>query len=291
MTDLAEYFRSTAKPMMATVARARATVAGPKIAVAPPDWIRERHEVSSRQVGGFWTHGIAPRGRAAERVVLYLHGGAYISGPSPELYGPLSELVDAGLRLELPEYGLAPQHTYREAYEFLTAVYAHLLSQHRPPDISIAGDSAGGGLALGLAQSLLASGLPQPGRLVLIAPWLDLALSNPDIAAAEARDPWLSSVGLREAGAAWAGGEDLADPRLSPITGTLAGLAPMSVYVGTDDLLYPDVRRLEERAAADGTGVDVTVCEGGLHVYPLLPVAEGRAALRSIVDLLSADLP
>ncbi|MFG2958716.1 alpha/beta hydrolase fold domain-containing protein [Streptomyces sp. NPDC048291] len=132
-------------------------------------------------------------------------------------------------------------------------------------------------------QTLAGAGLPQPGRVVLIAPWLDLTLANPGIPDAEARDPWLTSSSLREAGRGWAGGDDPAQPRLSPVNGPLDRLAPVDVCIGTRDLFYPAVRRLAERAAREGAAVHVTVCEGAVHVYPLVPAPEGRAAARAIV--------
>ncbi|MEV7387900.1 alpha/beta hydrolase fold domain-containing protein [Streptomyces sp. NPDC091215] len=249
----------------------------------PPAKLVQRHDVRSRSVDGFECHSVSPRDRRAERAVVYLHGGAYISHASPQHWQLISQLADAGVRVEVAHYGLAPKYTYRDAYPFVTAIYRDLLTDIDPGLVTVMGDSAGAGLALGVAQSLVGAGLPQPSRVVLIAPWLDLTLANPGIPEAEARDPWLTSSSLLEAGRGWAGGDDPAQPRLSPINGPLDQLAPIDVYIGTRDLFYPDVRRLEERAAADGAAVNVTVCEGAVHVYPLVPVPEGRAAARAIV--------
>jgi acetyl esterase/lipase len=189
--------------------------------------------------------------------------------------------------VEVPHYGLAPRHTHREAYPFLATVYRELLRDVDAPAVTLAGDSAGGGLALGLAQTLAEADLPQPGRLVLLSPWLDLTIGNPDVPAVEAHDPWLASVGLRLAGEAWAGGDDPTQPRLSPLNGPLAGLPPLHVFVGTHEICLPDVLELGEKAAAAGTSVDVVVCEGAVHVYPLVPAPEGRAAARRIVQLVA----
>ncbi|MFI6247724.1 alpha/beta hydrolase fold domain-containing protein [Streptomyces sp. NPDC051016] len=254
----------------------------------PPAKLAQRHAVSTRTVGGFTCHTVAPRDRKAERAVVYLHGGAYISHISPQHWQLISQLTDAGLRVEVPHYGLASRYTYRDAYPFVTTVYDQLLREVNPGQVTIMGDSAGGGLALGVAQSLAAAGVPQPGRLVLIAPWLDLTLSNPGIPATEARDPWLTSSSLLEAGRGWAGGDDPAQPRLSPINGPLAPLPPIDVYIGTRDLFFPDVRRLQELAAETKADVNVTVCEGAVHVYPLVPAPEGRAAARAIVRSLAS---
>ncbi|MEU9449905.1 alpha/beta hydrolase [Streptomyces sp. NPDC048277] len=270
--------------------RKRRTAPDPAAATAkpprPPAKLVDRHAVSTRTVGGFECHTVAPRDREAERAVVYLHGGAYISHLSPQHWQLISHLADAGLRVEVAHYGLAPRHTYRDAYPFVTTVYDELLGQVDRGHVTIMGDSAGAGLALGVAQSLSDAGLPQPGRLVLIAPWLDLTLSNPAIPEAEARDPWLTSSSLLEAGRGWAGGDDPGQPRLSPINGALTALPPVDVYIGTRDLFYPDVRRLQELAKEEKAEVNVTVCQGAVHVYPLVPAPEGRAAARAIVRSL-----
>jgi len=158
-----------------------------------------------------------------------------------------------------------------------------LLDEVDASAVSFVGDSAGGGLALGLAQTFAGSGLPQPRRIVLLSPWLDLTLSHPDLPDVEKRDPWLSSTGLHEAARAWAGGDDPTDPRLSPGNGPLAGLAPIDLYVGTHEICLPDALLLQERAAAQGAELQLTVREGAVHVYPLVPAPEGRAAARAVV--------
>lgn len=287
MRVISLFLRLAYKPRMATVERARKRIAEPKGPSDPPASLRKRHEVSSRQVEGFACHTVAPRGGPAERAAVYLHGGAYIGEVAPQHWALISRLADAGVRVEVPSYGLAPQHTYREAYPFLTEVYRQLLPEVDPSATTVAGDSAGGGLALGFAQTLEGAGLPQPRRLVLISPWLDLTMSHPDLPAVETRDPWLSSRGLHEAARVWAGGDDPTDPRLSPGNGPLAGLAPIDLYVGTREICLPDALQMRDRAAAEGAELRLTVCEGAVHVYPLLPAPEGRAAARTIVQAIA----
>lgn len=284
MRAISVVLRLTRKPRMATVERARKRIAEPKGSAEPPKALRSRHDVRTRQVQGFPCTTVAPRDGGTGRAVVYLHGGAYIGEIAPQHWALVSRLADAGVRVEVPLYGLAPQHTYREAYPLVTEVYRDLLGEVDAARITVAGDSAGGGLALGLAQTLAGEGLPQPRKLVLLSPWLDLTLSHPDLPALEPRDPWLNIDGTAEAGRAWAGGDDPTQPRLSPINGELAGLAPMDVYVGTHELCLPDVLLLQERGAAAGAALRVTVCPGAVHVYPLVPAPEGRAEARRIVE-------
>ncbi|SDF20623.1 Acetyl esterase/lipase [Blastococcus aurantiacus] len=284
MRVISGVLRLTRKPRTATVERARTRIAAPKGSNEPPAALRSRHDVRTRLVHGFPCTTVAPRDGGTGRAVVYLHGGSYTGEIAKQHWALISKLADAGVRVEVPLYGLAPQHTYREAYPFVTQVYRDLLAEVDASAVTVAGDSAGGGLALGFAQTLTPEGLPQPRRLVLLSPWLDLTLSHPDLPALEPRDPWLNIDGTVEAGKTWAGGDDPTQPKLSPINGQLAGLAPMDVTVGTRELCLPDVLLLQERAAAAGAELRVTVCPGAVHVYPLVPAPEGRAEARRIVE-------
>jgi acetyl esterase/lipase len=286
MRALAAYLRLTAKrrkPALDRPSRDDIRVQP----VRPPGGLARRHEVSMRRIDGFDCHTVQPRGRRAVRTVVYLHGGSYTRAIAPQHWRLIAHLADAGIRVQVPHYGLAPAHTYREAYPFVTAVYRQALADDDPGRVAVVGDSAGGGLALGLAQTLGEQNLPLPERLVLISPWLDLALANPAIPKAEATDPWLTSTYLRASGRAWCGGDAPSEPRLSPINGPLAPLPVTDVYIGTRDLLYPDIQRFARQAAAAGAEVNLTVCQGAVHVYPLVPAPEGRAAARAIVQSLS----
>jgi acetyl esterase/lipase len=287
MHAVALYLRVTAKPGSSTAERAQDRMHRPKGSAQPPAALSRRHDVSERQIGGFACWTVLPRGKTVTRGAVYLHGGAYTGEITKQHWALIGALADAGVRVEVPLYGLTPQHTYREAYPLVTEVYRQLLERLPAAAVTLAGDSAGAGLALGFAQELTAAGLPQPRRIVLVSPWLDLTLSQPAVRDIAPHDPWLSPAGLVELGRAWAGGDDPADPRLSPVNGPLNGLALVSVFIGTRDVFYPDVCRLRDRATAEGAALDVTVCAGAVHVYPLTPTPEGRAAADRIVKDVS----
>lgn len=280
------YLRLTARPRMSTPERARAAIDAPKRPSPPPSALRRRHDVESDPIGGFDRWIVRPGGRSVDRAVLYLPGGSYVHPMAPQQWTFVERMAAAGLRVDVARYGLAPQHTYRDAYPFLTEAYRRLVESEGAERVSIVGDSAGGGLGLGLAQTLDESRLPQPRALVLLAPWLDLTLSDPAVRAVEADDPWLTRIGLVEAGRAWAGGDDPELPRLSPIAGPLEALAPIRVVVGTRDILLPDVLRLRRRFTESGGAADrfvLTVQHGALHNFPLVPTPEGRLAQRALL--------
>jgi acetyl esterase/lipase len=290
MHVVALVLRTTRRRHWTSADAGRRRVARPKSETPPPRRLRRASAVTQRTVGGFPVWTVRPRSPSGT-VVVYLHGGAYIGGIAGQHWTLIGRLADAGVRVEVPLYGLAPTHTHRDAYPFLRAVWDELADEAPPGGLVLAGDSAGGGLALGLAEQLVADGGRVPERLVLLSPWLDLTLTHPDLPEYERRDPWLARPGLVEAGLAWAGGDDPTGPPLSPGCGSPAGLPPTSVFVGTREIGYPDAASFARVAAAAGVDVQLTVADGAVHVYPLVPAPEGAEGARAITDAVAGRAP
>lgn len=269
-----------------TAASVRAYINRTKVAATPPADLRESHIVTQRLIAGFPTYRVISRTAGTDSTVLYLYGGGYVSEIGPGHWTLIGQLADAGIQVEVPIYGLAPRYDHHDADEFLTAVYQRVIAENPGRPISFVGDSAGGGLALVLAQTAAKLQLPPPDRLILISPCLDLSLSNPRIGPVERRDPWLSRITLDMAARAWAPNTMLTHSSVSPIYGDLSNLAPTDLHIGTHDLLYPDAVRFQELAAAAGSEVRLHTCPSGLHIYPLTPTPEGRAATRDIIESL-----
>lgn len=296
MTDLRTaalgvVLRLTKKRAMATAERARRRMEAPKKPADPPESLRRGHEVVLRTVGGFSCYTVRSTKAATTGTVLYVHGGSYISEISSQHWTLIERLAATGARVEVPIFGLAPVHTYRDAYPLLGLVYDELTHAEPATPITIMGDSSGGGLALGFTQTLIGQDTPMPSRLTLIAPWVDLTLSNPDIKQIEPHDPWLSRPGLVEAGRAWAGGDDPTHPRLSPLYGEVTGLPPTDIVVGTRDILYPDVIRLRDRLSAAGVPVRLAQEPGAFHVHVLLPLSSGRRAAAALAASVNDGWP
>jgi epsilon-lactone hydrolase len=282
--------RATRRRHSATAEAGRSRLHRPKVETPPPRRLRRAHEVAERIVGGFPVWTVRPRTPSGSAAV-YLHGGAYVSGIAPQHWTLIGRLADAGVRVEVPLYGLAPRHSHRDAYPFLRAVWSEL--GHEAPHAGpvLVGDSAGGGLALGLAQQLVADGGPVPARLVLLSPWLDLTLSHPDLPEYERRDPWLARPGLAVSGEAWAAGDDPTSPPLSPVNGRLDGLPPTTLFVGTRETCYPDAASFAAAAATAGVEMELVVADGAVHVYPLVPAPEGAEGTRAVVAAVAGRDP
>lgn len=224
------------------------------------------------------------KGAEAGPLVLYLHGGAYINGFNAYQWRFMDRLArEAGCEVVAPAYHLAPHADWRRAYADLTALYRHLLEAHPGRRLVLMGDSAGGGLALGLAEQWTRAGLALPERLILFSPWVDVSMENPDIPAYVAAEPILHLELVKVHGRAWANGADLRDPRVSPLFGDMAGLPPVDLYMGTRELLTPDLLLCRDALASAGVSVTLKVGRGLNHDWPLMPIPEARRAMKEIL--------
>jgi epsilon-lactone hydrolase len=256
---------------------------------APPRRVQRRVDISVEIRHDWRCYELTPRGEDPDVRVLYLHGGAYIEEISALQWTAVAKLaVEAPARIIVPIYPLAPYRTAAATVETATQIASDLLAEHGP-DVMLLGDSAGGGLALAIAQRLRDHDDRQPRRIVLISPWLDATMSNPAIHDVHPHDTVLSAPGLAEAGRIYAGELDPADPRVSPIHGDFHGLAPVMVQSSTHDILNADCREFVARARASGVQVDYDELTGGHHNYSLFPTRHGRAARHHIARTLTAD--
>ena len=236
---------------------------------------------------GFPVFDVQPTGTTPTRTVLFLHGGGFVGGIDRFHWRFVSTLArDTGARVVVPAYPLTPRHTWRDSHPRLLDLFEQLAIES-PHGVALVGDSAGGGLALALAQQIARRPGPQPTRLVLVSPWVDLTGTTPGTEQVAPYDPWLKLSKLKLYGGWWAGDDDPARPEVSPLHGDYAGLPRTLVLCGTRDLLVPQVREAVRRAAAAGVHVTYREEQGLLHVYPLLPIPEARPALREVVAFLS----
>lgn len=154
--------------------------------------------------------------------------------------------------------------------------------------VYLAGDFAGGGLALAATQTWIAAGGPRPAGLTLISPWLDAALTNPATPAVATRDPWLTVEAARVLGRAWAAHLPDRDPPVSPIRGDVDNLPHIDLYTGDRDILQPDCWLLRDTVPDDRLTYHQQ--QGGLHVYPLRPVPEASPARQGLLSHIHAAL-
>lgn len=239
----------------------------------------------------FAAHAVGPlsmesvHAGSPERAVLYLHGGAFVMG-SPASYRSRASRMAYRCRAELfvPDYRLAPEHPFPAALEDALAAWRHLRSLRLGWPLFVAGDSAGGGLALSLMIRLRDLGEPLPDGAVLLSPSVDLG--EPGGCGDEAgTDLWLTREHLRRWFRHYVGQADPAHPLVSPIHADLSGLPPFLLLAGADELLLEEGRRMVDRALSAGIDAQLLVGNGMQHDWPLtLPwLPESRHAWKVIV--------
>jgi acetyl esterase/lipase len=220
------------------------------------------------------------------RVLLFLHGGAYIVG-GIESHRHL--VVQAGrvarVRTLALDYRLAPEHPFPAALDDALAAYRFLLSEgYAPADIVLAGESAGGGLALGALVALRDAGTPLPGCVWLSSPWTDLTMSGESMISKADVDPLIQKPYLIEAASAYLKGADPRTPLASPLFAELAGLPPLLIQVGGAETLLDDSMRLARAAAQANVRVVLETWPDMIHAWTLYypQLDEGRRALDSM---------
>ncbi len=236
----------------------------------PPKRILKRVAVTRDDVDGWPVYEISPKladSAVVDGHVLYLHGGCYVAEFAPALFWPFLAKMSVLLRraITVPIFPLTPEHTYRDVYPLLLNVYRRLVDVHDPKAIVLMGDSAGGGLALGLCHAIRDVGMPQPSDAVLLSPWLHAGLPDPAVPVVAKLDPILNLEFMHRAARHFAGGDPLDHPLLSPAMGPLTGLPKIAVLTGTHDMLNPDARAFRRRAHAEGLEIGWYELDGGIH--------------------------
>jgi monoterpene epsilon-lactone hydrolase len=246
------------------------------------------------EIGGVAGVEVTIEGNEAESVILYFHGGVYVIGSAAFSVPLVGDLVrrTGGKAITL-DYRLAPEHPYPAALEDARAAYEGLLAQGiAPAQIALAGESAGGGLAVATLLALREAGVPLPSCAYVMSPYADLTLSGETLAGKQELDPLLTPDGLRARVPDYVGGADAADPYISPIFADLRELPPLLIQVGSHEVLLSDAIRLAGRAAISDVPVTLDVTPGVPHVFQAYAglLDEAAAALDRASDFLQLQL-
>jgi acetyl esterase/lipase len=216
-----------------------------------------------------------------------LHGGAYVNSFASQHWSLMSKLVETlHCTVVAPNYPHAPEHCVTDVFDLMVPVYSEVAARVGGSNVTLMGDSSGGGISLALAQRLREDGHEQPGHVVLLSPWLDATLSNPEIEVFDKVDPFLGIRGLKYGGEVYARDVDPKSYLVSPVYGSLKNLAPITLFIGTRDILYPDCRKLRDNAAAEGVDITYREYAGMVHNWMLGPMPEAKRAIAEIIDAI-----
>lgn len=227
-------------------------------------------------------------GHNPDKIILYCHGGGYTSGNLGYSRPLASKLSHASGRETLCfEYRLAPEHPYPAAVEDALRVWDYLMYQgYGARDVVVAGDSAGGNLALVLLHRLKAQGRQLPCRLVLLSPWTDMTASGESYTRRAPLDPTITMEYIQAVRGAYAGGADLNDPMLSPLFGDFSGFPPTLIQVGSNELLYSDAQRLRDRMRSAGVLCRMEEWTEMWHVFQMMPIKKAAEAMEHVGEFL-----
>src|SRR6266478_6058016 len=249
-------------------------------------------EISPLYLGGVpgeRVEGPAP----GDAVLLYLHGGGYFAC-SAESHRPITVYYALhGFRVFAPDYRLAPENLFPAAVEDAMAFYRGLLGAGYPANrMVVAGESAGGGLTLSLMLALRAARAPLPVAAALFSPWTDLAATGDSIRTNSNRCAMFIGSDVAASARYYLGNTDPRNPLASPLYADLAGLPPLLIHVGADEVLRDDPTRLAERARAAGVSVELKIWPVVPHAWQLVPhlIPEARQSLRESAAFLRAHV-
>lgn len=222
-----------------------------------------------------------------DRVVLYLHGGGYTAGGLDYAKG-FGALLASQTQITVlcVAYRLAPEHKFPAAQDDAMEAYQYLLdSGYKPEQIAIAGESAGGGLALSLTLRIRDEEKPLPACIVAISPWADLTLSGSSYNNNVRLDPTLIRESLAYYVIAYAAGHE-DEPYVSPVLGDYSGFPPTLLFAGSDEILLSDAKTVYKRLKKANVESKLVVEEGMWHVYPLYGTPEGKRAVQEMSSFI-----
>lgn len=221
-------------------------------------------------------------------VMLYLHGGGYCIG-STTTHAELCSRIARETQFEvyILDYPLAPEHPFPAAFNYAIDAYNYLATREK--DIVVAGDSAGGGLALAVIQHVISSKSQRPLAGVLFSPWTDLALTGETLVTRDEQDPLVSKASLAQMANWYLNGHDPKDPKASPLYGRFEEIVPLLIQVGSLEVLFSDSERVMKKAQQYCDDVIMEEYEGAIHVFQQIAAnsPEAKTAIESVARFLT----
>ena len=229
-------------------------------------------KVERIDIDGIQAEWLIPLDASPEKVILYLHGGGYVTG-SIEDHRMMCGLLanSTGVKVLIPEYRLAPENPFPAALDDALKVYQWLLDQgYSSANIIVAGDSAGGGLSVAAVLALKEKSGSLPAAVVCLSPWVDLALTGQSHTTKAKAEAVLKKDVLHEWALCYTDESNLNNPLVSPVYGDFQGFPPLLIQVGSEEILLDDSILLAEKAKANGVDVTLKVWDGMWHVWQAL---------------------
>ena len=228
---------------------------------------------------------ITPKEEKTNLTIIYFHGGSFIAEATKDHWEFLQNISkDLSATVIMPDYPLTPKHNYKDVFNFLEPLYKKIIEKIDVNNLVMMGDSAGGGMALGLEEKLTQEKIEIPKKTILISPWLDTRLENPKISEFQNKDKQLNKEALKIAGVAYSSGDD--NYLVNPIEGDLSKLKSITIFIGTDDILNPDVYLLKEKGKEQGIEIQIKEYENAAHIWMIEKNSGEELTNRGYLDIL-----
>ena len=247
-------------------------------------------DVRQVDAGGVPSEIVTAEGASDDTTTLYLHGGGYVIG-SPRTHREFARRISAASSAQILviDYRLAPENPFPAPVEDAVTAYRWLLDEgYAPERLSIAGDSAGGGLTAAALVSIRDQGLPLPACGVCLSPWVDMEGLGDSMNSRADRDPMVQREGLVSMAGVYLGGADPRSPLAAPMYAELDGLPPLLIQVGASETLFDDAVRLDEKARAAGVETTLEEWDDMIHVWHIFaPILdEGQEAIERMAEFM-----
>ncbi len=255
----------------------------------PPAWIRRSYFVNLQSYEAKEIATFESKESVTRKHIIFFHGGAYLFKTTRAHWCLTQKIVrKSSCRMTHIDYPLAPEHNYRDTFQIVSGVYDLLLKQYPEDNFILMGDSSGGGLALAFAQKLAKEEHPKPpAKLLLLSPWLDLSLSNPDIEKLESSDHILSLKMLQYAARKYSDGDRQDQYLLSPLSGDFNKLPPTIIFYGTEELFCPDCQKMRSMTEPNKTNFLYREYQKMQHDWALFPLPESRQLVNEVCNFIN----
>jgi acetyl esterase/lipase len=258
-----------------------------KAAAIPNNVKKQCDIVYSKSSTGSTVWELRRKGSTPKRYLFFVHGGGFVYNITKYDWNFLNKILQqTDLGIVVPDYPLAPTNNYKDVFDMLVPVYTDLLRAVAGENVVLMGFSAGGGIALSLAQYAHKLQLEQASSIILLSPLLDATIQNPKIKEIDKYDPYIDLAGVKKAILAYAAGTNTCDYRISPIYGSLEGLPPIHLFMGTHEVLMPDARKFV--AIARDMSFPITYYEYNqmYHAWIFLNIPEARDVFNKLMGIL-----
>jgi monoterpene epsilon-lactone hydrolase len=255
-----------------------------------PKIIKRSYHHSTRLINKKAVTTFENKKKVTNKHIIFFHGGAYVFEASISHWILARKIVASSFcRMTLVDYPLAPEHDYKETFEMAEGAYEMLIKNYPDDELILMGDSAGGGLVLALAQKFNNEKHSKPPvRNILLSPWLDISMSNPEIKPQVDTDHILTVKMLSHAGSKYANGDNPNDYKLSPINGVFQGIPKTLVFYGTQELFYADCLKLKRIVATASAEFTFKEYQGMQHDWAIFPIPERERVIQEICTFIEA---